>query len=94
MSSPAEALPSGPEYSGDTLLIFTGVFIPVLVVCVALRVLARHLVKSPFGVDDVLVFASLVFQLGMAGIAISEHSSTLQPTISVSPASSNILFFF
>lgn len=61
---------TGGEYRGDRLLIFTAVFIPIQVFCVALRYLARHLVKGAWGLDDVVVLISLVIQLSKAGLSI------------------------
>ena len=60
------------EYRGRRLLIFTACFIPVQIFCVALRYLARYLVKGPWGLDDIVVFTSLTFQLCLAGISIGE----------------------
>lgn len=59
------------EYSGDTLLVVTVIFIPIIMLCVALRYLSRYLVCGGWGLDDVLIFTSLILQLGMAVIAIS-----------------------
>ena len=60
------------EYRGRRLLIFTACFIPIQIFCVALRYLARYLVKGPWGLDDIVVFTSLTFQLCLAGISIGE----------------------
>ena len=60
------------EYRGRRLLIFTACFVPVQIFCVALRYLARYLVKGPWGLDDIVVFTSLTFQLCLAGISIGE----------------------
>ena len=59
-----------PEYNGTKLLTFTAVFIPTQITAVALRYLARYLVKGPWGLDDVLVLASLTLQMCMAGLSI------------------------
>ncbi|MCJ1245407.1 hypothetical protein MMC30_002611 [Trapelia coarctata] len=58
------------EFSGKKLVVFTAVFIPVQISCVALRYLARYLIKGPWGLDDIVVFTSLILQLCMAAIAI------------------------
>lgn len=60
-------------YSGNKLTIFTICFIPVQIVCVALRYFARHLTQASWGVDDVLVSISLISQLCMAGISIGQY---------------------
>ncbi|THV51512.1 hypothetical protein BGAL_0108g00080 [Botrytis galanthina] len=66
-------LPSSIDssYSGTHLVIFTAIWIPVLLVCVALRYFARWVIRGPWGVDDVLVFMSLLLQLCQAGISIA-----------------------
>lgn len=64
------------EWRGDRLLIFVGFFIPVQVICVALRYLAGRIIQRPWGLDDILVFASLTLQMGLAGLSIGEHSSS------------------
>ncbi|KAL8847953.1 MAG: hypothetical protein Q9221_007018 [Calogaya cf. arnoldii] len=51
------------EYSGHKVLVFTAVFIPIQVICVALRYLSRYLKKGSWGFDDVLILASLFFQI-------------------------------
>lgn len=60
------------EYRGRRLLIFTAGFIPVQILCVALRYLARYLVEGPWGLDDIVVLTSLAFQLCLADISIGE----------------------
>ena len=59
-----------PEYNGTKLLTFTAIFIPTQIVAVALRYLARYLVKGAWGLDDILIFASLSLQMCMAGLSI------------------------
>ena len=59
-----------PAYNGTKLLTFTAVFIPAQIIAVALRYLARYLVEGPWGLDDILVFASLSLQMCMAGLSI------------------------
>lgn len=59
-----------PEYSGTKLLTFTAVFVPIQVVAVGLRYLARYLVEGPWGLDDVVVLTSLSLQMCMAGLSI------------------------
>ncbi|KAL9122552.1 MAG: hypothetical protein Q9187_000895 [Circinaria calcarea] len=58
------------EYSGDKLIIFTAIFIPVQIFCVALRYFVRYLIKGQWGLDDIVVLISLLLQLCMAGISI------------------------
>lgn len=76
---PIPGLPpaSDGEYSGHALIIFTAIFIPVQIICVALRYLARWVIKGPWGFDDILVFISLLLQLILAGISIGEHHSQI-----------------
>ena len=60
-------------YSGDKLITFTAVFVPVQILCVALRYLARYVVEGPWGLDDIVVLTSLVLQMCMAGLAIGQY---------------------
>lgn len=59
-----------PEYSGAKLLTFTAIFIPVQIIAVGLRYLARYLVEGPWGLDDIVVLTSLSLQMCMAGLSI------------------------
>ena len=59
-----------PEYNGTKLLVFTAIFMPVQIIAVILRYLARYLVEGPWGLDDVLIFTSLSLQMCMAGLSI------------------------
>ena len=72
MSDPSLFL---PEYSGTKRLTFTAVFVPIQVIAVSLRYLARYLVEGPWGLDDVVVLTSLLLQMCMAGLSIglSQH---------------------
>jgi len=67
------SLPSSVDasYSGYRLLIFTAIWIPVLIICVALRYFARWVIKGPWRLDDALIFLSLFLQLGLAGVSIA-----------------------
>ena len=60
------------EYHGTRLVIFTAVYIPIQIICVALRYVSRYIVEGPWGLDDVGVLTSLALQLCMAGISIGE----------------------
>ena len=62
------------EYSGQKLIIFTAIFIPVQIISVSLRYLARYLIKGPWGFDDIVVFMSLASQMCMACISIGERN--------------------
>ena len=59
-------------YTGNKLLIFTAIFIPIQLICVALRYLSRYLVEGPWGLDDVLVLTSLASQLSLAGVSLGK----------------------
>ena len=73
-SSPSGSSPNyDAAYSGDKLTTFTAVFVPVQILCVALRYLARYLVEGPWGLDDIVVLTSLVLQMCMAGLAIGQY---------------------
>ena len=62
-------------YRGNRLIIFTAVYVPIQVICVALRYLSRYLVEGPWGLDDVVVMTSLVLQMCMAGLSIGGHGA-------------------
>ncbi|KAE8154101.1 hypothetical protein BDV25DRAFT_136247 [Aspergillus avenaceus] len=59
-----------PEYIGDRLLIFTGLFVPLQICCVALRFYIRYKIRTPWGLDDAVILIALAAQLGMAGLSI------------------------
>ena len=59
-----------PESNGTKLLIFSAIFIPIQIIAVTLRYIARYLVEGPWGLDDVLIFTSLSLQMCMAGLSI------------------------
>ena len=65
------------EYSGNRLIIFTAIFIPVQIFCVALRYFVRYSIKGPWGLDDILGLTSLLLQLCMAGLSIGEKGTHL-----------------
>lgn len=75
--SPASVPDYSAEYTGAKLTVFTAIFVPIQIFCVALRYLARYLVKGPWGLDDIVVLTSLVLQLAMAGLAIGKHWPSL-----------------
>lgn len=58
------------EYSGRKVFVFTAIYIPVQVIFVALRYLSRYLVRGPWGFDDILILASLSFQVSMGTISL------------------------
>ena len=60
------------EYHGKRLIIFTAVYVPIQITCVALRYVSRYIVEGPWGLDDAVVLTSLVLQLCMAGISIGK----------------------
>lgn len=65
---------TSPVYNGDKLLIFTAIYVPVQVACVALRYLSRYLVEGPWGLDDAVVMTSLLLQMCMAGLSVGIES--------------------
>lgn len=71
MSSPS-GLSDSSEFSGNTVLIFFGIFVPIQIVCVALRFWSRYIVKASWGADDVFVAVSLFLQLVQAGLCIGQ----------------------
>lgn len=71
----ATSLNTSPIYTGDKLLIFTAIYVPVQISCVALRYLSRYLVEGPWGLDDAVIMSSLVLQMCMAGLSIGIESN-------------------
>lgn len=60
-ASPGELSPEYLyEYVGTKLIVIASIFIPLEVLFVALRTYSRSLVKSRMGVDDVLIWFSLL----------------------------------
>lgn len=57
-------------YSGRKVLIFTAIYIPAQVICVALRYLSRYLVRGSWGFDDILIMASLSLQIALGIISV------------------------
>ncbi|KAJ8061070.1 hypothetical protein OCU04_010147 [Sclerotinia nivalis] len=89
-STSSNSLPEGidPSYGGLKLIIFTCILLVVITICVSLRFYSRWLIKAPWALDDVLVFAALVFQTALAAIlfdalrnsGLGYHTSYLEYT--------------
>lgn len=62
------------EYVGDRAVIFTGIFLGVQIVAVALRFYARALTPRKYGLDDWLVVASLLSAVASSAVSISEQT--------------------
>ena len=73
----AATFDTSAEYHGNRLIIFTAIYIPVQVFCVALRYVSRYMVEGPWGLDDAVVLTSLALQICMAGISIGEQWSII-----------------
>jgi hypothetical protein len=76
MSSTA-SIPAGANDSGsieELARLFTYIFMPLQVLCVLLRYLSRYIVRHAWGADDIMVFVSLLFQLGLGAITIGVYS--------------------
>ncbi|KAJ5854278.1 hypothetical protein N7534_006821 [Penicillium rubens] len=58
------------EDEGRKLIAVASVFIPILILVVALRFFAMYIKRRPWGVDDGLVVLSLVWQLGASTLAM------------------------
>ena len=73
MAAPAQPTLT-PEYieaySGGQLIAVAIAFIPILLFFVGLRFYARHLSKTARGLDDWIVLASLIIQIGASAVAI------------------------
>lgn len=74
--------PAPSDYNGNKLIIFTGLFIPVQIICVALRYLARYMIKGPWGLDDLLILTSLILQLCQAGVDIGTQLPKFRDIVS------------
>ncbi|KAI9644699.1 hypothetical protein NHQ30_006725 [Ciborinia camelliae] len=59
-----------PSYGGLKVAIFTSILLVIILICVFLRCYARWLIKAPWALDDILVFAALVFQITLAAIIL------------------------
>lgn len=63
------------DYSGRKALVVTAIYIPIQVLCVALRYLSRYLVRGSWGFDDILIMASLSFQVAMGIIILCTQAA-------------------
>ena len=73
-SSGSQSLPPQylEAYNGHELVVFAIMFIVLDIICVTLRISARHLSKARPGLDDYLVVLSLIFCVAICGIWISK----------------------
>ena len=53
------------QYIGDKLVTVSVFFLVVTTICVSLRVVTRRLTNTPLRLDDYLIFASLIFCVGL-----------------------------
>ncbi|KAF7908362.1 uncharacterized protein EAF01_004117 [Botrytis porri] len=58
-------------FRGNRVIVFTAIWIPVQIICIALRYVARWLIKGPWVRDDFLIFTALFLQICQAGVDIS-----------------------
>jgi hypothetical protein len=59
-----------PSYDGHSALAFTGFFLAVQIIFVSLRVGTKWFIKGIWGYDDLMVLVTLLFQIGIAAIAV------------------------
>ena len=73
-SSGSQSLPTQDleAYIGHELVVVAVLFIVLDIICVTLRISARHLSKARPGLDDFLVVPSLVFCVAVCAICISK----------------------
>jgi hypothetical protein len=64
-------------FTAHVALVFTSVFLGIQTICVALRYVSRYVSKAPWGLDDVLVFASLLMNVGLAALSIGMNQIPL-----------------
>ncbi|KAM3079650.1 hypothetical protein ACMFMG_006063 [Clarireedia jacksonii] len=58
-------------WRGNRVITFTIIWIPVQILCVSLRYVARYMIKGPWVKDDILIFTALFLQMCQAGVDIS-----------------------
>ena len=65
-------LPPGylEQYRGDQLLIFAAAMIPIQIIVVALRWIARRYSKLRFGTEEILIIVTLLCGIGMSVVSI------------------------
>lgn len=73
-SSGSQSLPPQylEAYIGHELVAVAAMFIVLDIICVTLRIFARHLSKARPGPDDYLVVPSLIFCVAVCAICISK----------------------
>lgn len=59
------------EVRGPAILILTAIFIPLLVILVALRIYTRLRLSKNFGADDVAIVAAVFPTIGCAALALT-----------------------
>jgi hypothetical protein len=58
------------DVRGPTILILTSIFIPLLVILVALRIYTRLRISKSFGADDIAIIAAVFPTVGCAVLAL------------------------
>ncbi|KAM0145982.1 hypothetical protein ACHAQE_010974 [Botrytis cinerea] len=58
-------------FEGNRVIIFSAIWIPAQIICIALRYIARWMINGPWVKDDILIFTALFLQICQAGVDIS-----------------------
>jgi hypothetical protein len=69
VDQPSAANNTNKEYSGNKLVAISIIF----VIFVTLRCYARSLIKTVYGLDDYLIFASLISNTALSVVSIRTH---------------------
>ena len=62
------------EYSGNTLIAICALFIAIETIFVVLRYYARHLTTSSFGMDDAIIPAAWIVNIGLCILCLSTET--------------------
>ena len=78
-SSGSQSLPPQylEAYIGHELVAVAVMFIVLDIICVTLRISARHLSKARLGLDDYLIIPSLMICVGVCAICISKLANNI-----------------
>lgn len=64
-------------YSGKQLIAVAVAFVPIILIFVSLRFYSRHLSGTKWGLDDYLILASVILQIGDSAATICTKRSLL-----------------
>jgi hypothetical protein len=70
-------------FRGNRVIIFTAIWIPVQIICIVLRYVARWMINGPWVKDDILIFTALFLQICQAGVDISKYHQSKMRSINL-----------